>query len=85
ANTFREGLNNVARYKQQFCSEEMRIVEHENLWHIEIIWPATQASTPYLLVDGMFASQMTLLQRGSGLVLYPERVRFARKTQHRAL
>jgi AraC-like DNA-binding protein len=85
AHTFREALYNVGRYKQQFCSEEMRVVEDQNLCQIEIVWTATQEPTPHLLVDGLFASQMMLLQRGSGLALYPERIRFARKAQNLSL
>ncbi|NMB89453.1 MAG: AraC family transcriptional regulator [Chloroflexi bacterium] len=85
ARSFREALNNVARYKQQFCSEELRMVERDGLWHIDVIWSASQEPTPSLLIDGMFASYIALGQRGSGHAVYPERVRFARKADHRKL
>ena len=83
--SFREAINNVARYKQQFCSEDLRIVERDGLWHIDTNWAATQEPTPALLVDGMFAMYMALGQRGSGQALSPKRVRFARKAEHRTL
>jgi AraC-like DNA-binding protein len=85
ARSFHEALSNVARYKQQFCAENMRIVEHGDTWHIDVVWTSTLEQVPALLIDGMFASHMTLGQRGSGQPLYPERVLFARKAKHRAL
>jgi len=85
AASFREAINNVARYKQQFCSEDLRIFERDGLWHIDVEWAASQEPTPALLLDGMFASYMILGQRGSGQALFPEQVRFVRKAEHRAL
>jgi AraC-like DNA-binding protein len=85
AASFREAINNVARYKQQFCSEDVRIFERDGQWHMDVKWVAAQEPTPTLLVDGMFASYVTLGQRGSGQALFPERVRFARKAEHRTL
>jgi AraC-like DNA-binding protein len=85
ARSFHEALSNVVRYKQQFCSEELRIIERDGVWHIDALWPATQQATPNLLIDGMFASYVALGQRGSGQPVYPERVCFARKPNHRAM
>jgi AraC-like DNA-binding protein len=85
ARSFHEALINVARYKHQFCAEELRIMEHDGWWQIDVVWNATKEPAPPLLVDGMFASHMALGQRGSGLALHPERVTFRRPPLHRAM
>ncbi|MBA3948031.1 MAG: AraC family transcriptional regulator [Herpetosiphonaceae bacterium] len=83
--SFHEALINVARYKQRFCSEDMRIVERDGRWHIETVWSAIQEPAPLLLIDGMFASYMALGRLGSGHVIYPERVTFRRNPFHLAM
>jgi AraC-like DNA-binding protein len=85
ARTFYEALRNVARYKRQFCSEELCVVERDGAWHIEAVWNAAREPAPDVLIDSMFASFVALGQRGSGLDLYPERVMFRRAPIHRAM
>jgi AraC-like DNA-binding protein len=85
ARTFREALSNVARFKHQFCAEEIHIIEYNSMWHINVTWNDLQEPIPALLIDGMFATYMTLGHRGSGQPLYPERVLFAGKARHRTL
>jgi AraC-like DNA-binding protein len=85
ARSFHQALTNMAHYKQQFCSEDLRIEAQADGWHISAVWNDMQEPAPSLLIDGMFASHMALGQRGSGRTLYPERILFARKPLHREM
>ena len=85
ARSFYEGLTKIARYKRLFCSEEIRIVEQDNAWNIEVVWLAAQEPAPPLLIDSMFSSFVELGRRGTGQALYPERIAFRREPLHPAM
>jgi AraC-like DNA-binding protein len=85
APSFYAGLHKVARYKRLFSSEDMRLTRQGHLWTVELVWLATEQPAPSLLIDLAFAHVVELGQRGTGQMLYPERITFQRNALHRAM
>jgi AraC-like DNA-binding protein len=85
ARSFHEALLKMAHYKRLFCPEDIRILERDGAWSVEVVWLVSQEPTPDLLIDSIFASLLVLGRHGTGLPLVPERIALRRGPLHRAI
>lgn len=85
ARSFHEALLKMAHYKRLFCPEDIRVLERDGAWSVEVVWLVSQEPTPDLLIDSIFASLLVLGRHGTGLPLVPERIALRRGALHRAM
>ena len=85
AQSFRDAVKRLSRYKQLTCPEEIRVVERGTESAIQFVWLLAHEKEPPLLVDMCFAWIVVMAQRGIGRPLTPKRVEFQRAPLHREM
>lgn len=71
-------LDKIARYKRLCGPKDLVIERKKEEVAVHTRWHHTARSAPPRLVDGSLASQLVLLQRGTGLPLAPKRIELSR-------
>lgn len=78
-------LSKIARYKRLCGPKDLAIDLNRAEVAISTIWRHTASPMPKRLVDATLASQLVLLQRGTGLELAPLRVELTRAPAEEAM
>ena len=76
--SFRDALRGAARYKQLTCPEELQIRETAEECTVRFVWLLAQEDEPKLLVDLCFAWVVGIGRLGTGRLIHPQRIEFAR-------
>jgi AraC-like DNA-binding protein len=74
----RTALDKIARYKRLCGPKDLAIDVKRSEVSLSTIWRHASGPTPPRLVDASLASQLVLLQRGTGLALAPRRIELSR-------
>ena len=82
--TLAEGLAKLARYKRLVCPEEITTEVRRGEARLRFQWLLADADPPALLVDCIFASVVSLAQRGTGKAMRPRRLELTRRRAHEA-
>jgi AraC-like DNA-binding protein len=85
AQSFRDALQRMARYKQLTCPEEIRIAERRDECTVQFLWLLAPGKEPGLLIDVCFAWVLGIGRRGTGRPVNPRRVEFQRPAAHREI
>jgi AraC-like DNA-binding protein len=80
-----EALEKLARYKRLVCPEEITIEIAAKEARIRFHWVLAEERLPMFLVDGSFASVVSLARRGTGKPLSPRRIELARRPADEAM
>ncbi len=75
----------MVRYKRLFSAKDLRLTRQGEVWSVDVVWRVMEQPPPLLLTDSTFAYVVELGQRGTGRMVYPERVAFQREERHRAM
>jgi AraC-like DNA-binding protein len=85
AQSLRDALQRLARYKQLTCPEEIRLAERGSECAVQFAWLLAHENEPPLLVDICFAWIVAIARRGSGGSVQPRRVELQRQMAHREM
>jgi AraC-like DNA-binding protein len=85
AQSFRDALQRMARYKQLTCPEEIRMAERRVECTVQFLWLLAAEKEPGLLIDACFAWVVGIGRRGTGRPVNPKRVEFQRPEAHREI
>lgn len=85
ASSLHHALTKIARYKQLFGTEGMRMVQQGPLWRVEVVWLAIQAPPSPLLIDATLAHVIELGKHGTGEDVSPHHVFLQREELHREM
>lgn len=85
AQSFRDALQRLARYKQLTCPEELRVAERGDECRVQFRWLLAQETEPQLLVDVCFAWVVAIASRGTGGLIHPKRLEFRGKAWRREM
>jgi AraC-like DNA-binding protein len=75
-------VDQMARYKQLTCPEEILQVKDEEEWSIRFRWQLADEAEPPVLVDCCFAWVLSIARQGTGTRLSPLRVDFVQARAH---
>ena len=85
ARSFRDALERAGRYKRLMCPEKIRLIDHREETAVQFEWTLASETEPQLLTDLCFAWIWTIARRGTGRVISPVRVDFARSPANRTM
>ncbi len=74
AQSLRDALQRLARYKQITCPEEVRVVERGDECRVRFRWLLAHETEPSALVDVCFARVLSIARRGTGEPVTPRRL-----------
>ena len=74
---FGAAVNQIARYKQLTCPEEILQEKDDKEWSIQFHWLLADEVEPPVLTDCVFAWILSIARHGTGTRLSPLRVEFA--------
>jgi AraC-like DNA-binding protein len=74
--SFGSAIDQMARYKQLTCPEEILQEKHDEAWSIQFRWPLADEVEPPVLNDCCFAWVLSVARHGTGTRLSPLRVEF---------
>jgi AraC-like DNA-binding protein len=74
AESFRDALVRLGRYKQLTCPEEIQISDRGDECHVQFRWLLAQQTEPPILVDLCFAKVLDIARRGTGTHVRPRRL-----------
>lgn len=77
-----EALERIARYKRLVCPEEVRVNIAKGEARVRFHWLLAQGGAPRLVVDGSFATTLTIARRGTQKSIVPLRIELARRRAH---
>ncbi len=80
-----EALKKLARYKRLICPEEITIEIADGEARIRFDWVLAKEHLPMLVVDGSFATVVSLARRGTGKPLSPRRIELTRRRADEAI
>lgn len=79
---FGSAVNQIARYKQLTCPEEILQEKDEEEWSIQFRWLLADEVEPPVLTDCCFAWVLSTARHGTGTRLSPLRVEFVQPRPH---
>jgi AraC-like DNA-binding protein len=79
---FGVAVNQMARYKQLTCPEEIRQEKDEDEWRIQFRWLLADEPEPPVLIECCFAWVLSVARHGTGTRLSPLRVEFVQPRAH---
>ena len=82
AETFGSAIDQMARYKQLTCPEEILQEKDDEEWSIQFRWLLADQVEPPVLNDCCFAWILSIARRGTGTRLSPQRVEFVQARAH---
>lgn len=77
--TYEAALAKYAKYKRLVCPEAITVARSGKEARIRFDWVLASGSPPRLMVDGTFASLVSLLRHGTGKPLSPLRLELVRR------
>jgi AraC-like DNA-binding protein len=80
--TFGAAINQMARYKQLTCPEEIVQKKKDGEWSIEFKWLLAAEVEPPVLIECAFAWVLSIARVGTGIRLSPVRVEFIQPRSH---
>jgi AraC-like DNA-binding protein len=83
AENFGAAVDQMARYKQLTCPEEITQSKEEQDWSIQFRWLLADEVEPPVLVECCFAWVLSIARHGTGTRLSPLRVEFVESRAHR--
>jgi AraC-like DNA-binding protein len=75
-------VQQMARYKQLTCPEEILQETDDEEWRIQFRWQLADEAEPHALIECCFAWVLSIARHGTGTRLSPVRVEFIRDRQH---
>ena len=85
AQSFRDALQRLARYKQLTCPEALYVTERGDECRVQFKWLLAQETEPPVLVDLCFARVVGIARRGTGEPVNPKRLELRRATGNRKM
>ncbi len=82
---FGDALRKLSRYKRLICPEDIRLEPGHGEVTVTYRWLLADGAAPNPLIDSMFASAVSLAQRGSGKAIRPLRVDLTRRSANRSM
>lgn len=82
AGTFGDGVEQMARYKQLTCPEEIIQRKKGQEWSIQFRWQLADEVEPPVLIECVFAWVLSIARVGTGTRLSPLRVEFIQPRAH---
>ena len=82
AENFGSAVEQMARYKQLVCPEEIRQEKDDEEWSIQFRWLLADEVEPPVLDDCCFAWVLSIARHGTGTRLSPVRVEFVQPRPH---
>jgi AraC-like DNA-binding protein len=79
---FGSAVDQMARYKQLVCPEEIRQEKDEEEWSIQFHWLLANEIEPPVLLECAFAWVLSIARYGTGTRLSPLRVEFVQPRPH---
>ena len=79
---FGAAVNQMARYKQLTCPEEILQEKGDEEWSIQFRWLLAEEAEPTILIDCCFAWLLSTARLGTGTRLFPLRVEFVQPRPH---
>jgi AraC-like DNA-binding protein len=79
---FGAAIDQMARYKQLTCPEEIRQEKDDEEWSIQFRWLLADEVEPPVLTDCCFAWVLSIVRQGTGVRLSPLRVEFMQSRSH---
>jgi AraC-like DNA-binding protein len=79
---FGAAMNQIARYKQLTCPEEIVQKKDDEEWSIEFRWLLANEVEPPVLDECCFAWVLSIARHGTGTRLSPVRVEFVQPREH---
>ena len=79
---FGAAVDQMARYKQLTCPEEILQVKDEEEWSIQFRWLLAEEAEPAILIDCCFAWVLSTARVGTGTRLSPLRVELLQSRPH---
>jgi len=76
-------VQQIARYKQLTCPEEILQETDEHEWSIQFRWTLSTGIAPRVLIDCCFAWMLTIAHHGTGTRISPLRLEFAQERAYR--
>lgn len=85
AANLKDAITKMARYKRLVCPEEISIHTSDEESAIEFAWPYSSLPAPSQLIDSCFAATLLIARHGTGKIVYPLRIEYARPTQNQEM
>jgi AraC-like DNA-binding protein len=82
SNTFGAAIDQMARYKQLTCPEEISQEKDDEEWCIQFRWLLADEVEPPVLIECCFAWVLSIARHGTGTRLSPLRVEFVQPRAH---
>jgi AraC-like DNA-binding protein len=79
---FGTAINQMARYKQLTCPEEIMQAKDDEEWSIQFRWLLAEEAEPPVLIECCFAWVLSTGRHGTGIRLSPLRVEFVQPRPH---
>jgi AraC-like DNA-binding protein len=79
---FGAAINQMARYKQLTCPEEILQAKDKDEWRIQFRWLLADEVEPPVLIECCFAWVLSVARHGTGTRLSPLRVEFVQPRPH---
>ncbi|MBZ5530312.1 MAG: AraC family transcriptional regulator [Acidobacteriia bacterium] len=79
---FRSAIEQMARYKQLTCPEEILQEKDDEEWGIQFRWLLADEVEPPVLIECCFAWVLSIARHGTGTRLSPLRVEFVQPRSH---
>jgi AraC-like DNA-binding protein len=79
---FGSAIDQMARYKQLTCPEEIRQEKHDEEWSIQFRWLLANEFEPPVLIESCFAWVLSTARVGTGTRISPLRVEFVQPRAH---
>jgi AraC-like DNA-binding protein len=79
---FGAAMNQMARYKQLTCPEEILQQKDDEEWSIQFRWLLAEEVEPPVLIECAFAWVLSIARHGTGTRLSPLRVEFVQPRPH---
>jgi AraC-like DNA-binding protein len=79
---FGSAVDQMSRYKQLTCPEEILQEKNDEEWSIQFRWLLAEESEPRVLIDCCFAWVLSIARLGTGMRLSPLRVELVQTRPH---
>jgi AraC-like DNA-binding protein len=83
--TLGDALKKLARYKRLVCPEQITIAVVRGEARVRFEWLLAEEEPPAALIDGIFASVVSLARRGTGKAIAPRRIELTRRRADEAM
>ena len=79
---FGSAIDQMSRYKQLTCPEQILQEKNDEEWSIQFRWLLAEESEPRVLIDCCFAWVLSIARLGTGMRLSPLRVKLVQTRPH---